>query len=129
ARDHSMKRTPPMGRATILIDDFDGKTLNADTKPIHVTMGSESWDLYLSSKNAQALRKAIDPFVKTADTATAASTRARSAKTRARRSIATTAPKRDLESIRQWARANDVEVKDRGRIAQAVIDQYDAAHA
>ncbi|EWT06830.1 Lsr2-like protein [Intrasporangium chromatireducens Q5-1] len=118
-----------MGRATILIDDFDGKTLNADTKPIHVTMGSESWDLYLSSKNAQALRKAIDPFVKTADTATAASTRARSAKTRARRSIATTAPKRDLESIRQWARANDVEVKDRGRIAQAVIDQYDAAHA
>jgi hypothetical protein len=118
-----------MGRATILIDDFDGKTLNGNTKPIHVTMGSESWDLYLSSKNAQALRKAIDPFVKTADKASAASARTRTAKTRARRGAPSAAPKRDLEAIRQWARANDIEVKGRGRIAQAVIEQYDAAHA
>lgn len=112
-----------MGRATILIDDFDGKTLNGNIKPIRVTVGNESWDVYLSAKNAQALRKAIDPFVKSADKASG------TIKTTRPRTRRPAAPKRDLETIRQWARSEGIEVKDRGRVAQSVIEQYEAAHA
>lgn len=117
-----------MGRATILIDDFDGKTLNGNVKPIHVTVGDESWDVYLSSKNANALRKAVEPFVKSADKASATS-RTRTSKSRVRRASTAAGPKHNLEEIREWARANDLEVKNRGRIAQSVIEQYEAAHA
>lgn len=117
-----------MGRATILIDDFDGKTLTGNAKPIRVTVGDESWDVYLSSKNANALRKAVEPFVKTADKA-ASTTARRTTKSRARRASTAAGPKHNLEEIREWARANDIEVKNRGRIAQSVIDQYEAAHA
>lgn len=117
-----------MGRATILIDDFDGKTLTGNAKPIRVTVGDESWDVYLSSKNANALRKAVEPFVKAADKASATS-RTRTTRSRARRAGTSTGPRHNLEEIREWARANDIEVKNRGRIAQSVIDQYEAAHA
>lgn len=117
-----------MGRATILIDDFDGKTLNGNAKAIRVTVGDESWDVYLSAKNANALRKAVEPFVKSADKASASS-RTRTGRSRARRAGTVGGPKHNLEDIRGWARANDIEVKDRGRIAQSVIDQYEAAHA
>ena len=36
--------------------------------------------------------------------------------------------KAELQTIREWLRANDVLVSDRGRIAQKYLDQYDDAH-
>lgn len=51
----------------------------------------------------------------------------------ARRRRAATSPSRrsreDLSSIRAWARSNNYDVKDRGRIPAAIIEEYQAAHA
>jgi hypothetical protein len=62
----------------------------------------------LRKKNATAFRKLFDRYVKAA-----ASTNG-------------SKPKRefDIAQSREWARANDVTVPARGRIRQAVVDQY-----
>lgn len=38
-------------------------------------------------------------------------------------------PKNDLSAVREWARKNGFEVKDRGRMPDEVLDAYNKAHA
>ncbi|WP_207208401.1 Lsr2 family DNA-binding protein [Nocardioides glacieisoli] len=36
--------------------------------------------------------------------------------------------RKDLATVREWARAQGLQVSDRGRVSSSVIDQYDAAN-
>ncbi|MFP3786671.1 histone-like nucleoid-structuring protein Lsr2, partial [Burkholderia sp. SIMBA_024] len=42
------------------------------------------------------------------------------------RAKASSGPRADLDDIRKWARENGHTVSDRGRVAQTIIDAYDA---
>ncbi|MXG91560.1 histone-like nucleoid-structuring protein Lsr2 [Nocardioides flavescens] len=110
----------PAMRKTVVLDDFDGKELPEDTKPINLSMGRTTYSLYLSEKSHQALLKALDPFIKDADTTTPGATRHAA-------STASGRTKKELADIRAWAKDNGHEVSERGRIKGEVIKAFEAA--
>jgi len=100
---------------TTLIDDLDGSEAS---ETIKFGLDGVLYEIDLSQKNADKLRKAIAPFKEAARKATPPS-KGGSGRSRSRN---------DLADIREWAKENGFAVSDRGRIAQDVIEAYDAAH-
>jgi nucleoid-associated protein Lsr2 len=107
-----------------LTDDLDG---GAATESLSFALDGTTYDIDLSKKNAAAFRKSLDRYVK------AARRQGGSRSAPSRRASRTTSngakPKRDfdLAQLREWAVANGVEVPSRGRIPQAVVEQYKSA--
>jgi uncharacterized membrane protein len=106
-----------------LIDDLDG---GAAEETVSFALDSATYEIDLSKKNALAFRKALDRYVKAARRS---STSGRSSRRRSAPSAPTRRPERDydISQLREWAGANDVAVPARGRIPQAVVEQYKAA--
>ena len=104
-----------------LIDDLDGSEA---TETVSFGLDGTSYEIDLSKKNAAGLRKALDQYVK-------AARRGQSTGTRRKTAASTTSRKAqrdyDIVQLRKWARSNGVDVPSRGRIPQAVVDQYKAA--
>ncbi|WP_092807891.1 histone-like nucleoid-structuring protein Lsr2 [Klenkia marina] len=111
----------------MLEDDLTGEALEdgaGDT--VTFALDGTSYEIDLSDDNAAEMREALSRY-------TAA---ARKVTTSGRRQAGSGgAPKRasgggrtDLAAIREWAKANGHEVSERGRIAGAVVEAYDAAH-
>jgi hypothetical protein len=103
-----------------LTDDIDGS--KAD-RTISFAFEGASYEIELSKKNASAFEKAMQPYVVVARKARAGATRGRPASTGGRAQS-----RSDLSEIREWAKAQGMDVSERGRIAQTVQDAYDAAH-
>jgi nucleoid-associated protein Lsr2 len=103
-----------------LTDDLDGG--KAD-QTVAFSLNGASYEIDLSKKNANALGKALKPYVDNARKAKAARRRASAppASSRGR-------SRSDLSTVRSWAKSNGYEVSDRGRIPSAVLDAYDAAN-
>jgi hypothetical protein len=106
-----------------LVDDLDGSEA-AET--IAFALDGATYEIDLSKKNAAALRKSLDRYIN------AARNGSRSTRSSRRRTTPTKTgakPKRgyDLVQLREWAGANKVSIPSRGRIPQAVVDQYKAA--
>jgi hypothetical protein len=106
---------------TKLIDDLDGSDAQ---RTVSFAWDGRTYEVDLSKKNAAAFEKTMKPYV-----AAARSTRATTSRPSARgRVVATgTGRRRDVQAIRQWARANGHEVSDRGRISASVFAAYEAA--
>lgn len=108
-----------------LIDDLDG-TEAAET----VTFGLDgtSYEIDLSAKNAAAFRKALNRYVKAARRGSSPGRLGRAPR---RSTTPSRRPKSrrdyDIAQLREWAGAHGVVVPSRGRIPQAVVDQYRAA--
>jgi len=100
-----------------LIDDLDGQVA-AET--IDFSIDGASYEIDLSDKNAAALRDALAPYVGVARRVGRA---ARPVAGRAREGRAV-----DLGAVREWARAQGLQVSDRGRVSAAIQDAYNAAH-
>ena len=107
-----------------LIDDLDGG--EAD-ETVSFALDHASYEIDLSKKNAAAFRKSLDRYINAARRQGGSrSTPRRQANKAAGNS---TRPQRDydLAQLREWAGANGVAVPSRGRIPQAVVDEYKAA--
>jgi hypothetical protein len=102
----------------ILVDDLDGSPAE---RTIRFAWDGVAYELELSKKNALALDKVIRPYV-------AAARRARGTRARRGAGAGSRGSKRDLGIVRDWAGQNGFPVSTRGRVAQTVIDAYDAAH-
>jgi hypothetical protein len=107
-----------------LIDDLDG---SAAAETVTFALDGTSYAIDLSKKNAAAFRKAFDRYVGAGrrESGTRSSSRRRAAKVSGNGAK----PKRqfNLVQLREWAGANGVAVPSRGRIPQAVVEQYRAA--
>lgn len=103
-----------------VIDDYDGKPLPEDTKPVTLSYNSKTYELHLSDANAKRLSDAVEKFVKNAQP-TKSSRRGRS------RSRSSSSSSSDLSAIRAWARENGYEVSERGRIKSEVVEAYRSA--
>jgi nucleoid-associated protein Lsr2 len=107
-----------------LIDDLDG---GAADETVSFALDGTSYEIDLSKKNAAAFRKSLDRY------ANAARRQGGTRSARKRQATTTKAngakPKRqfDLVQLREWAGTNGVAVPSRGRIPQAVVEQYKAA--
>ncbi|MEY9214634.1 Lsr2 family protein [Thermobifida halotolerans] len=100
----------------LLIDDLDGGEAE---ETVSFGIDGSTYEIDLSGDNAARLRAALAPFVEAA--------RKAPAKRAAGRGKQRTAPNRDRSAeIRAWAKAAGKQVSDRGRIPQAIVDEYHA---
>jgi hypothetical protein len=106
------------------VDDLDG---SAAAETVAFALDGTSYEIDLSKKNAAAFRKALDRYVGAARRQGGSRSTPRRRPTKAVAKRAT--PKRnfDLVRLREWAGENGVAVPSRGRIPQAVVEQYKAA--
>lgn len=102
---------------TTYTDDLDGSTASGT---ITFAYEGTNYEIDLSKRNAAAFEKAVRPYVdaarKVRNSRTKASTRSGSGSGH------------DLAAVRAWASENGYDVSERGRVAAAVLDAYDAAH-
>ncbi|GGI74398.1 histone-like nucleoid-structuring protein Lsr2 [Microbacterium lacticum] len=106
-----------------LVDDLDGAVLDPD-EGVTITFGIDkgTYEIDLSEAHAQELRNALTPYVEAARAVGGRrSSRARIVNSRQRSGY-------QLSEIRQWAVENGHDVPARGRVPNAVIDAYNAAH-
>lgn len=111
-----------MAKTTVtqITDDLDG---SKDATEVAFSFDGVDYTIDLSKKNAAAMAKALKPYLDAATKVSGRSTRGRRGKT-----SRASGPRKDLATIREWARGQGIDVSDRGRIPGAVIEQYDAAH-
>jgi hypothetical protein len=107
-----------------LIDDLDG---SAAAETVSFALDGTTYKIDLSKKNAAAFRKALGRYVSAARREGGARSTRRRPATKVTGNGAK--PKRDfdLAKLREWAGSNGVAVPSRGRIPQAVVEQYKAA--
>ena len=97
---------------TLLIDDLDG---GAADGTVRFGLDGTEYEIDLSAANSDEMRKALELYLAHARRAGGP---ARSA-ARARRSSAV-----DTAKVREWAKGQGIEVKDRGRVPADVVEQY-----
>jgi hypothetical protein len=100
----------------LLIDDLDGGEA-ADT--VRFDLDGTEYEIDLSAAHSDELRNALGQYLAHARRAGGT---ARSA-ARTRRGGAAV----DTAKVREWAKGQGIEVKDRGRVPADVLDQYQAA--
>jgi Lsr2 len=98
-----------------LEDDLDGGPAD---ETVRFGLGGADYEIDLSTKNANAFRRQLAPFIE----------HARRAGRGQRRRPGRTASSRERSAdIRAWAKDQGIMVSDRGRIPASVAEQYDAA--
>ncbi|MEV6110699.1 Lsr2 family protein [Streptomyces sp. NPDC051940] len=101
----------------LLVDDLDGG--EAD-ETVTFALDGKSYEIDLTTDNAEKLRSALEPFVKNGR---------RTGGRSAGRKVRAAAGGDDLTpKIRAWAKENDIEVNDRGRVPASVKEAYNKAH-
>lgn len=114
-----------------LLDDYDGKALPEDTKPVNLSLGRTTYALYLSEDNHGKLLEALEPFIKDAETVSTTAGAPRAAK------AADDADKAAKAAARKWAVETGYKFKgadgeertlgDRGRIPDVVMKAWETA--
>ena len=104
---------------TLLIDDLDGGQAE-DT--VRFGLDGAEYEIDLNAKHAEALRKALEPYISAARKASGSVARRPG---RSGRRAATAGP--DSTSVREWAKAQGIEVKDRGRVPAELVVKFKAA--
>jgi hypothetical protein len=99
-----------------LEDDLDG--VPAD-ETVRFGLGGTDYEIDLSTKNADAFRRQLAPFIEHAR---------RTGPGAAAPALGRTASSRERSAhIRAWAKDQGITVSERGRIPASVAEQYDAA--
>jgi Lsr2 len=105
---------------TLLIDDLDGG--EADST-IRFGLDGTDYEIDLNTKHAEALRKALAPYLDAARRASASATRRPTRSTR--KAAGASGP--NPTSVREWAKSQGIEVKDRGRVPADLMVKFKAA--
>ena len=103
---------------TLFIDDLDGS--EADST-VRFGLDGTDYEIDLNAEHAQALRDALARYV---HAARRAGDGARRPARGARRASAGSA---DNTEVRAWAKAQGIDVKDRGRVPAALVIKFKAA--
>jgi nucleoid-associated protein Lsr2 len=106
---------------TELTDDTDGKPAD---ETVTFALDGREYEIDLTAKNAAALRKAFDVYVKNGRRIGGGRPRGSS---RAGSSSSSSKGEVDTKAVREWAGKNGYELSARGRIPAKVIEAYRAA--
>jgi hypothetical protein len=100
---------------TLLIDDLDG---GEAAGTVRFGLDGAEYEIDLSAAHNDELRKALQQYLaharRTGGTRSAARTRRGSAAV-------------DTAKVREWAKEQGIEVKERGRVPASVVEQYQTA--
>jgi len=102
----------------LLVDDLDGGEAEGT---VRFGLDGAEYEIDLSAEHAEALRAALAPFIGAARRSPAAGRRP------ARGGRRAGASGLDTTEVREWARAQGIEVKDRGRVPAEVIARFKEA--
>jgi hypothetical protein len=102
---------------TLFMDDIDGSPAEGT---VRFALDGAGYEIDLSTGHAQALRAALSPY---ADAARREPTTRRPA--RSRRKPGEDGP--DSTQVRDWARSQGIEIKDRGRIPAELVVKFKPA--
>jgi hypothetical protein len=105
---------------TLLIDDLDGGEAEGTMR---FGLDGTDYEIDLSAKHAEALRKALAPYLGAARRAPGSAAR-RPGRT-GRKAANAGAPA--STAVREWARSQGIEVKDRGRMPAGLVVKFKAA--
>ena len=101
---------------TLLIDDLDGGEADGT---VRFGLDGAEYEIDLSAAHNDELRKELQQYLaharRTGGTARSAA--------RTRRGSAAV----DTAKVREWARGNGYDIKDRGRVAADLVEKYQAA--
>jgi len=103
---------------TLFIDDIDGSEAEGT---IRFALDGAEYEIDLHAKHADALRKSLARYIDAARRSTGAARRpARSGRRASATGVNTT-------EVREWAKAQGIEVKDRGRVPAELVVRFRAA--
>jgi hypothetical protein len=103
------------------VDDLDGSEASGT---LAFGLDGRSYEIDLSEKNTDKLRKALTPFI---DAARKVGGRG-SGRGRGQRQSAAWSNREETQAIREWARQNGRQVADRGRIPVSIVEAYQKAN-
>ena len=104
---------------TLFIDDLDGSEADGT---VRFGLDGTDYEIDLNTGHAQALREALEPYVSVARRPGGGGARkpARSARK-------ASASEPNTTEVREWAKAQGIEVKDRGRVPAELVVKFRAA--
>jgi hypothetical protein len=105
---------------TLLIDDLDGGEAEGT---VRVGLDGAEYEIDLSAKNAEALRGALARYVDAARRSPGSAARRPSRSGR----LAAGADGARPTAVREWAKSQGIEVKDRGRVPAELGVKFQAA--
>jgi Lsr2 len=103
---------------TLFIDDLDGSAADGT---IRFGLDGTDYEIDLNAEHTQALRDALAPYVGAGRKVTGGARR------QARASRKASANGANTTEIREWAKAQGLEVKDRGRVPAELVVKFKAA--
>lgn len=103
----------------VLVDDLDGTEA---TETVSFGLDGTSYEIDLNDANAASLREALSGYVGHARKVAGGGRRTR------RSSGSSSSSSSNTKDVREWAKAQGMEVSERGRISADVQQAYDAAH-
>ena len=106
---------------TLFIDDIDG---GAAEGTVRFALDETEYEIDLNAKHSEELRSALGKYVSHARKVGGASRRAGRAAGRAGRGSGSSV---NTTEIRNWARENGYDIKDRGRVPADLVAKYQAA--
>ena len=107
---------------TLLIDDLDGGEAEAT---VRFGLDGTDYEIDLSAKHAEALRQALAPYLGAGRRAPGSAARWPGRNGRKTAS----ADGSDPTAVREWARSQGIEVKDRGRVPAELVVKFKATNA
>lgn len=105
---------------TLFIDDLDGGEAEGT---VRFGLDGTDYEIDLSATHAKALRKALEKYVSAARKVSSASRRRGHP---GGRRNATGGP--SPSEVREWAKAQGIEVRDRGRVPTELVVKFQAAN-
>ena len=103
---------------TLFIDDIDGGEAEGT---VRFGLDGAEYEIDLSTQNAEAMRKAMARYVEAARRAPGSTRRpGQSGRKASANGLKTT-------EVREWARAQGIDVKDRGRVPADLVVKFKAA--
>ena len=106
---------------TLFIDDIDG---GAAEGTVRFALDGTEYEIDLNAKHSDELRSALGKYVSHARKVGGATRRAGRTAGRTGRGVGSTL---NTTEIRNWARENGFDIKDRGRVPADLVAKYQAA--
>lgn len=103
---------------TLFVDDIDGSDAEGT---VRFGLDGTDYEIDLNAKNAQALRDALARYAGAARRITGSTRRQPSSGRKA------SANGLNTTEVREWAKAQGIEVKDRGRVPAELVVKFKAA--
>ena len=103
-----------------LVDDLDGSEAE---EQVQFAVDGRSYEIDLSTKNAEKLRESLAPYVSAARRVSG-----RSISTSTASNGSSASGRAINRAVREWAVEQGMKISERGRIPSSVLEAYHAAH-